>query len=482
MYEKYFGLKEKPFSLTPDPEFLFENEHFRLAFDNIIYGIKRHEGFATIVGDVGTGKTTFCWALLGRLDQNIRTALILNPMLTGEDMLKAILQDFGVRPAGQEIAPPAGTETPTPYDSSWMEGKTKKELIDQLNLFLLQGAEQDIFNILIIDEAQNLSLELLEQLRILSNLETAKKKLLQIIFVGQLEFEEKLHLPQLRQLNQRITIRYALEPLSKKDTVQYIEHRLSVAGSRRSVGFTTRALQGIHAHSKGYPRLINVICDRSLLAGYTEHTRLITSRIVRKAARGLNGEERGRRIRYVGSKKVLVPLAVLLLLALMAAVYFWAWGGTLAVLKADLTKAPPQVSMAASTPSQQDASAETALPPAPSPVPPVTVLRPPDPAPASGAQPVLAPGAGEEAPRYLLQLHSLESRGEADAALTSLQKNGYAAFVKMQETQDGARWYAVYAGPYESAERARQDAARLMQQKIAKPILRRMVVPPAGCD
>ena len=184
MYERYYGLKEKPFSLTPDPEFLFVNKQFRAAFENITYGIKRQEGFTTIVGDVGTGKTTLCWSLLGRLDKSIRTALILNPLLTEEDMLKAILQDFGIKARRNSPPPEVPSNPALPYDPSWMKGMTRKELIDELNYFLLDGAEKDIFSILIIDEAQNLSLGVLEQLRILSNLETSKKKLLQIIFVG----------------------------------------------------------------------------------------------------------------------------------------------------------------------------------------------------------------------------------------------------------------------------------------------------------
>ena len=391
-------------------------------------------------------------------------------------MLQAILQDFKVRPTSQTVAPPEQTEAATHYDSSWMHGKTKKELIDQLNLFLLQGAERDIFNILIIDEAQNLSLALLEQLRILSNLETAKKKLLQIIFVGQLEFEKKLYLPQLRQLNQRITIRYALKPLSKKDMLHYIEHRLSVAGSKRSVGFTVGAIRSIYSYSKGYPRLINVVCDRSLLAGYSEHARVITSRMVRKATRSLSRKERRTRIHYIGSKKVLVPLAALLMLILMAAIYFWALGGSLPVLNVGFTKTPPRVSMAVANPAPQEAQA-VMVPPAE----PLSAHALPEPgradsAPAVGSTRAEA-AAREGVQRYLLQLHSLESREQADAVLASLQKNEYAAFMKVQEAQDGSRWFAVYAGPYESLDRARQDAARLLEQKKAKPILRRMVNP-----
>lgn len=321
MYESYYGLKEKPFSLTPDPEFLYLNEGFRGALDCAIYGIQRQEGFTTIVGDVGTGKTTFCRALLGKLNQSIRTALILNPLLNEEEILKAVLQDFGVKPSHHQPAPDVATRE-LPYDPSWMQGLTKKELIDELNCFLLEGAERGEFSLIIIDEAQDLSMGVLEQLRILSNLETAKKKLLQFILVGQLELAQKLRLPGLRQLNQRITIRYALKPLSKQDMVQYIDHRLSVAGSKKRVGFTNGALRSIYSNSKGYPRLINIICDRSLLAGYSQRTRLVTGSMVRSAARGIRWKRQRIKIRFVGSKKLIVPIAALLALALLAALFF----------------------------------------------------------------------------------------------------------------------------------------------------------------
>jgi general secretion pathway protein A len=321
MYEQYYGLKEKPFSLTPDPDFLFVNEQFREVLDTVVYGIQRHEGFTVIVGDVGTGKTTFCWALLSRLGAGIRTALILNPTLTEEDMLKAILQDYGIRPRGEALGP---EQAEPPYDPAWMRGLTRKELIDELNFFLLQSVDQDLYNILVIDESQDLSAGVLEQIRLLSNLETAKKKLLQIIFVGQVEFEQKLQLPELRQLAQRITVRHTLTPLSRQDTARYIEHRLSVAGATRSVGFSRGALRRICTYSRGYPRLINIICDRSLLVGYVLQASMITSGMVRKAARGLWGNGSGApRIRVVASRKVTVPIAALAVLALLAVLLFW---------------------------------------------------------------------------------------------------------------------------------------------------------------
>lgn len=290
MYEKYYGLKEAAFNLTPDPSFLFLTKRSKDALDRILYSIERREGFAVIVGDIGTGKTTLCWALLDRLSRkNVCTALVQNPMLSEIEILKSILQDLGVRPEGHQ----AETDPEQIFNTDWMHGMTKKQLLDRLNMFLAIRAQEDIFTVLIIDEAQNMSLQLLEQLRLLSNLETAKKKLLQIIFVGQLELYKKLKSPSLRQLDQRISVRFETKALNREDTERYIRHRLAVAGGAPRLRFGTGAFRSIWRHSKGYPRLINLICDRALLGGYTERSSSITPRIVRRAARSLEGRDEG---------------------------------------------------------------------------------------------------------------------------------------------------------------------------------------------
>jgi len=290
MYEKFYGLREAAFNLTPDPAFLFLNKRSREALDLILYAIERREGFSVIVGDVGTGKTTLCWALLERLaKKNIRTALIQNPMLSETDILRAILQDLGVRPE-ESISKTDGASLDA-FDTTWLQGLTKKQLLDKLNLFLAARAQEDIFTVLIVDEAQNIPTTLLEQLRLLSNLETAKKKLLQIIFVGQLELDQKLKSQSLRQLNQRISVRFETKTLSVADTEAYIRHRLAVAGANLRLRFASGAFKAVWRYSKGYPRLINLICDRALLAGYTERSLVITRRLVRRAAMGLKGEE-----------------------------------------------------------------------------------------------------------------------------------------------------------------------------------------------
>ena len=297
MYEKFFGLKEPPFSLTPDPAFLFVNKRCKDAINRILYGIERREGFSLIIGDVGTGKTTLCWALLEKLARkNIRTALIQNPMLSETDILRSILQDLGVRPNKPQHLPDNGGEdsaTRQMFNSGWMDGMSKKQLLDRLNQFLVARAMENVFTVLIIDEAQDVSVTLLEQLRLLSNLETAKKKLLQIVFVGQLELDQKLKTYSMRQLNQRISVRFETQLLSKDDTERYIRHRLAVAGGAPRLRFGSGLFRSVWKYSQGCPRLINLICDRALLSAYSERSFVITRRLVRRAALSLQGKEEG---------------------------------------------------------------------------------------------------------------------------------------------------------------------------------------------
>jgi len=243
MYEDFYGLREKPFNLTPDPRFLFLSESHRVALEHLIYGITQKEGFMLITGDVGTGKTTLCRFLLERLEQDTETALILNPQISEEELLSGILSEFGI----------TSSET------------GRKGMVDRLNQFLLEKLASDRKVAVIIDEAQNLSLSVLEQIRLLSNLETEKEKLLQIILVGQPELQEKLKLPVLRQLNQRISIRCHLRPLGKNETQKYIEHRLMIAGAKGDITLSKRAISLIFKRSKGIPRLINLISYRALL-------------------------------------------------------------------------------------------------------------------------------------------------------------------------------------------------------------------------
>lgn len=267
MYIDFYGLKEKPFSLTPDPQYLFLSESHRKAIEYLIYGIEQREGFIVITGQIGTGKTTICRALIEKLDKKVKTALILNSFLSKGKLLESIINEFGIK----------------------SKGSTKYDRINALNQFLLERLMNGENSVLIIDEAQNLSKKVLEQIRMLSNLETEKEKMLQIVFLGQLELEEKLRSPELKQLNQRITIRYKLLPLNKKEVKEYIYQRLIIAGSNGRITFSRSAIEEIYRYSQGIPRLINLLCDRSLIAGFIHETYLIDKELIEKAKRELEG-------------------------------------------------------------------------------------------------------------------------------------------------------------------------------------------------
>jgi len=267
MYLSFYGLKESPFNITPDPNFFFLSRRHQEALSALIYGIKARKGFIEITGEVGSGKTTLCRCLLNALDSSVRTALILNPHLSDHQMLRTIVEDFGITP----------------------KGMNKKDLFDALNRFLLDELRLGNNVVLIIDEAQNLRPALLEQIRILSNLETDKEKLLQIVLVGQPELRALLAKPDLRQLRQRISIRYHLTPFSFDETQEYVLHRLKVAGSNGSLKFTPEALKLIFQYSKGIPRVINIVCDKALLAGYVAGVMEIYKELVQQSIEEIEG-------------------------------------------------------------------------------------------------------------------------------------------------------------------------------------------------
>lgn len=274
MYEEYYGFTEKPFSLTPDPKYLFKSESHANAFELLQYAVKRREGFVVVTGDIGTGKTTLCRALLEEIDRNTFSALVLNPFLSEEDLLKLILQDFGIV-SREDVK------------SGRLANVSKQELIESIYDFLLGLLPLRAGAVLIIDEAQNLPMPVLEQLRILSNLETDKDKLLQIVLVGQLNLHPLLKAPQMRQLDQRVSIRYQLRPLSRDEVAAYVSHRVMIAGGAASVNFQPKALDIVHRRSGGIPRLVNLLCDRSLLAAYSARTNRVSSDMVQKAAENL---------------------------------------------------------------------------------------------------------------------------------------------------------------------------------------------------
>jgi general secretion pathway protein A len=275
MYEDFYGFVEKPFSLTPDPKYLYKSESHANAFDLLQYGIRRREGFIVVTGDIGTGKTTLCRALLDQLDSRTFTALVLNPFIAEDDLLRQILQDFGI--VSRED-----------MRRGRLAGVSRQELIQTLNDFLLSLLPLRAKALLIIDEAQNLPRPILEFIRMLSNLETDKEKLLQIVMVGQLNLRDVLRSPELRQLDQRVSIRYELRPLTAEETAAYVAHRLTIAGGGSVVSFMPKALQSVYKYSDGIPRVINLLCDRALLAAYSERAMRVTPEMVRKGAGSLD--------------------------------------------------------------------------------------------------------------------------------------------------------------------------------------------------
>lgn len=261
VYEKFFYLKENPFNITPDPRFLYLSKKHQEALDLLFFGVTERKGFLMLSGEVGTGKTTISRALLDRLNSKVRSALMLNPLLSDIELLMAINEDFGLKAGSPSL----------------------KEQLDVLNSFLVELSRHGGNAVVIIDEAQNLSPKALEMIRLLSNLETEKMKLLQIVLVGQPELRDKLKLPELRQLNQRIVVRYHLGSLNFEETKAYIFKRLAIAGGKGNIKFAVAALKSIYEASSGIPRLINIICDRALTAAFVAETRVIDSEIEKKA-------------------------------------------------------------------------------------------------------------------------------------------------------------------------------------------------------
>jgi general secretion pathway protein A len=270
MYTQFYGLREKPFSLSPDPRYLYLADSHREALAHLLYGIEQGEGFIAITGEVGTGKTTLCRTLLQRIEPGTEVAFIFNPQLSALELLQAISAELGLETGD----------------------RTRRELTDQLNRFLLTKRQEDHRVLLIIDEAQNLAPDALEQVRLLSNLETNTEKLIQIILIGQPELDALLEQPSLRQLCQRIGVRWRLAPLSPGETREYIRHRLRIAAGAPRDLFTELAMREIHRRSRGIPRLVNLLCDRALLAGYAAGAKAIGLGLVSQTEKELRGTVR----------------------------------------------------------------------------------------------------------------------------------------------------------------------------------------------
>ena len=276
MYEDYYGFVEKPFSLTPDPKYLYKSESHANAFELLQYGIRRREGFVVVTGDIGTGKTTLCRAVLDQLDRKMFTALVLNPFIAEDDLLRLILQDFGVV-SRDEIK------------RGRLAGVSRQELIETLNDFLLSLLPLRATALLIIDEAQNLPRPVLEHIRMLSNLETDKEKLLQIILVGQLNLKDVLRTPELRQLDQRVSIRYNLKPLNGEETAAYVAHRLTIAGGGLGGELHAEGAAGRAPHHGGDPAADQSrLRPRAARGAYSERAQRVTPDMVRSGAASLD--------------------------------------------------------------------------------------------------------------------------------------------------------------------------------------------------
>jgi len=268
MYKKFYGLKESPFNLTPDTRFLYLSKGHKEALAHLVYGIGERKGFMLITGEVGSGKTTLCRALVNQLGENTKVALILNSFLSEIELLKSINEEFFLK----------------------SDSDSKKVLIDELNKFLIKEHSQGHNVVLIMDEAQNLSPETLEQIRMISNLETETDKLLQIVLMGQPEFNDVMMLPGFKQLNQRIIVRYHLEAIDRDEILLYIQHRLKVAGAQKNITFDNDAIGLLYEFSNGIPRLINIACDRCLLSGFVKNTTEITAEIMKEAINEVAGK------------------------------------------------------------------------------------------------------------------------------------------------------------------------------------------------
>jgi general secretion pathway protein A len=366
MYEDFYGFVQPPFSLTPDPRFLYRSESHDVALQQVWQAIRRKEGFIVLTGDIGTGKTTLCRTLLEQFDQTTFTALILNPFLAVEELLREVLLSFGI------VSKDA-------LRSGRLATASKHELVRTLHDFLLSLVPLHGSAVLLIDEAQHLSTDVLEEIRVLSNLETNDQKLLQIVIVGQLNLLDVLHKAELRQLDQRISIRCSLKALTREEVEAYVTHRLWVARGSTPVTFTPKAFDLVHALSGGVPRMINLICDRALMVGCEKQTSRISDEHVAASARQLGldvpkAKLKGERATTItaatgGNKRTYAIAAAVVMVAVLGALLFFLVGNPLALTSpgpapAAKPPAPPQLPAAAA------ALPEPAGMPVPTPVPP----------------------------------------------------------------------------------------------------------------
>ena len=400
MYAAYFGLKQEPFSIAPDPRLLFMSERHREALAHLLYGVKGGGGFVLLTGEIGTGKTTVCRSFLEQVPPHVNLAYIFNPKLTVPELLETVCHEFGIPVPQKDLLPP-----------------TVKEYLDPLNAFLLASHAAGRNNVLVIDEAQNLSADVLEQLRLLTNLETSERKLLQIILIGQPELREMLARPELEQLAQRVIARYHLNALTEAETAQYVRHRMEVSGLKRPLPFDARALRRVHQLTGGVPRRINLLCDRALLGAYAGGQDRVTAAIVQRAAHEVFDSPRPaasgwRRVALAGSVGLAAGAGLL-----AAATHVVQDPGAVSVTRAPRVAASGQKPAAEAKPAHAAASAPLAAGSAPL----ATASAPVAAASAPAAPPLLLRDE-EQAWRELAQAWKLTpGSGEACAPLRRVQ-------------------------------------------------------------
>jgi len=431
VYLDFYNLNEAPFSITPDPEYLFFSATHQNAINKLLYGINGRMGFLLLVGEVGTGKTTICRSLLDSLESKASTVYLINPSLSGTELISSILDDLGIT---------------YPKDAS------KKELINALNNFFLT-VEDDRPVVIIIDDAQTMHVDSLEDMRLLSNLETDKQKLLQILLVGQPELLTQLSRPEIRQLKQRVALTCRLDTLSRSEVEGYISRRLFVAGDKGHIRFKSDAIRRIFSVSKGTPRLINRLCDYALTAGYVADTHEISQGHVRKAVKEIKGLWEGDTAAVAsasGRRKWLFILAMVSLVYSGIVVGVWHLAPTF------IASTPPAESIPSTEPKplsvaiarQQASQLGT------SPEKKTAETKPESQTPPPLETTATSPGNREKT--YVIRVASFRTLQRVEKAIAGLNQNGIQSYSKFVDLGEKGQWYGVYTGSFKTLEEAIQ--------------------------